>query len=145
MFGKKLQNTSIKAKKSKKLTSFGFTLVELLIVLALLGLFLALTIPFGTEFYREHVLQEQTAMLANNLKTVQSYAQSGKNDSSWGVRFEPGDQGCTNCYVLFQGDTYSERDEAHDKVYNLASGVVAEGVVEITFEKRSGKPQIITD
>ncbi len=132
-------------KKNNRISTTGFTLVEILIVLALMGLFLALTAPLGIEFYREHVLQDQTATLVNNLKTAQSYAQSGKNDSSWGIRFEPDDQGCTNCYALFQGDTYSERDGAYDKVYNLASGVVAEGVVEIVFEKGGGKPQIITD
>ncbi len=123
----------------------GFTLLELIIVLALLGLFLTLTIPFGIDFYRENVLQEQTSRLANNLKLAQSHAQSQKDNSSWGIRFEPTDQGCTNCYVMFQGNSYSERNSAYDKVFNVTSGVTMEGVVEIVFEKGTGDPQIITD
>jgi prepilin-type N-terminal cleavage/methylation domain-containing protein len=123
----------------------GFTLLELIIVLALLGLFLTLTIPFGMDFYRENVLQEQTSRLANNLKIAQSHAQSQKDNSSWGIKFEPTDQGCTNCYVMFQGNSYSERNSTYDKVFNITSGVTMEGVIEIVFEKVTGDPQIITN
>lgn len=48
----------MKGKVNKKKN--GFTLVELLIVLALLVIFSVATIPFGLNMYRSRILQEET-------------------------------------------------------------------------------------
>jgi prepilin-type N-terminal cleavage/methylation domain-containing protein len=119
----------------------GFTLMELLIVIALIAIFVAMTVPFTMDFYKEQVVEEQTANLANNLKVAQSHAQSGKNNSSWGIKFFEDE------YVLFMGDSYSdaERNTDYDKTYSISSGVTMEGVSEIVFEKGTGNAQIIED
>ena len=120
--------------------------MEILIVISLMVIFTALTVPFGVSFYRRQILGEQTATLANNLKVAQSHAQTAKNDSSWGIKFYPEDQECTNCYILFQGVSYnlrSEADKVFDKVFTISSGVLLEGVSEIVFEKGTGEPSIV--
>ncbi len=118
--------------------NFGFTLIELLVVLALIAVFTVIVAPFGADFYREQILQEQTQSLSSNLKLVQSRAMAGKNDSAWGVKFYPENQGCTDCYVLFQGGSYDGRDEDEDRVFNLSPGMTTEGMKEIVFEKGTG-------
>ncbi len=132
--------------------SKGFTLVEILTVIALMSLFLFLTVPIGMDFYREQIMQEQAEMLANNLKNAQARAQAGKGDSSWGLKFEPDDQGCTNCYVFFKGDLYEDegRNEDYDWVFELPTGVSIEEYLEvkidqIIFERGTGEPRIIEE
>ncbi len=123
--------------------NYAFTVVELLIVVVIIGLFSFLTIPFGFNFYSDQVLEESGANLMNNLKLAQSHAMAGRSDSSWGIKFYPEDQGCDNCYVLFKGDSYNERDEAYDSVFNFYPGITAEGMSEIIFEKGTGDSYII--
>lgn len=115
--------------------TIGFTLMEVLIVVVLMTLFLLLTIPFGIEFYREQVIEEQTSSLTNNLKIAQSHALSGKNDSSWGIKF------FTDYYILFMGEDYDdpERDTTYDREFSLSSGIEIEGISEVVFEKGTGK------
>jgi prepilin-type N-terminal cleavage/methylation domain-containing protein len=117
----------------------GFTLIELLIVLALTGLFLALTVPYGMNFYRQRILDEETSKLMNNLKIAQSHSIAGKGNSSWGVvLFE-------DCYILFMGDYYEDdgRNEDYDKTFNLSPGITIDGFSEIVFEKNTGEPNVV--
>ncbi len=123
--------------KTKNLkSSFGFTLIEIIIVVSLIALFVFLVTPFGLDFYREQVLEESTISIADKLKLAQSRALSEKNNSSWGVRFihEEGK------YVLFQGDSYDQRDSDYDQEFTLPSGMTIEGINEIVYEKGTGDP-----
>ncbi len=123
----------------RKIGGEGFTMTEVIIVIALLGLFLTLTAPFGMEFYRQQILNQETASLENNLKNAQSRAISGKEDSSWGIKF------FEEHYVLFAGDSYGERDDTFDETFNLRQGTTIEGVTEIVFEKYTGDPAVFTE
>ena len=143
-----MRNCIPKCAKETKRKKRGFTLIELLIVIALITLFTALTVPFGISFYRRQLLEKQTADIANYLKVAQSHAQTAKNDSDWGIKFYPDDQDCIKCYVMFQGESYASRSEAnkaYDKVFEISSGIEIEGAIEVVFEKRTGKPSIITE
>jgi prepilin-type N-terminal cleavage/methylation domain-containing protein len=131
----------MKNKKRKGLikSKGGFTLMELLIVLALTGLFFALTIPYGMNFYRQRILDEETSKLMNNLKIAQSHAMAGKENSSWGIAFFEG------YYVLFMGDYYddAERNDDYDKTFNFSSGIAIEGISEVVFEQSTGEPNVV--
>lgn len=114
-----------------------FTLIEVLVVGILILIFFIIAAPFGMEFYREQVLEEQTQAIANNLRVVQSRAMSSKNDSAWGIKFYPEDE---NRYTLFRGDSYGEREEGSDTDFNFSAGIVVEGISEVVFEKGTGIP-----
>jgi len=118
-----------------------FTLVELLIVLALIAILLLISIPYGMDFYYEKVLGDQTSQIANALKNAQSRAKSGKNDSAWGVKFKETE------YILFMGKSYDDpgRDDSYDESYDLPSGVETEGVKEVFFDQDTGYPRITPD
>lgn len=116
-----------------------FTLVELLIVIAFLVILLSLTIPYGTNFYREQVLSEEAASVAESLKGARSRAMAWKNRSSWGVAFNKPEEGQ---YTLFQGETYEGRSEEeirNDQIFTLTPGMEIEGPDEIVFEKFTGR------
>ena len=115
----------------------GFTIMEILIVIALIAIFLGLTVPFGMDFYRQQVLEEVAAEISNTLKTAQSYAQTGRGSSSWGVRFFEEE------FVLFMGNNFSERDETRDRVFDFPSGINVPGEIEeVVFEIGTGYPRI---
>ncbi len=118
----------------------GFTLIEILIVVILTALFLAMTVPFTINFYQQRLLDEETSKLANNLKIAQSRSITGKNNSSWGIRF------FEDHYTLFMGDYYDEvgRNEEYDQIFSLKGGMTIEGVLEVVFEKNIGNPNIIS-
>ncbi len=129
----------------------GFTLIEIIVVIVLMALFALLAVPFSSRIYREQLLQEQTVTLESNLKKVQSYAQNGKDNSSWGVAFNPSDVECENCYVVFRNSGeggYGEReveDRDFDEVFHVPEAVLIEGVSEIVFRRGSGEPEILED
>ncbi len=120
----------------------GLTLVELTIVMAFIVLLAALTVPVGTDFYHNEIMERDTRLLNTNLEKARDFATSGKLDSSWGIKFYPNDQECTDCYVFFKGNSYNEREVDYDKAFNFSSGVNIEEISEVVFEKISGEPHI---
>ncbi len=123
----------------------GFTLIELTIIIAVVLILSALVIPVTLDFYNSQILEKEVSSLENNLKTIQTWAMSEKDDSAWGIKFEPEDKECEGCYVLFQGNSYQNRNAAYDEVFVLPSSMQTEGIGEIIFQKSSGKPIIIND
>lgn len=113
-----------------------FTLIELLIVIALVVSIMALAVPFGVEFLQKQRIEEETATLANNLKAAQARATAGKNDSSWGIKFFEDE----DYYVLFAGESYETRISKYDEAFQLSSGTNITGADEIVFEKITGQP-----
>lgn len=117
----------------------GFTLIELLIVVGLIALFSALTIPFGVDFYREQIVEEQAVNLSNRLKIAQSRAISKKGSGAWGIAFHQPQEGS---YTLFKGDYFEAREEEYDEIYNLSSGIMLDGINEVVFMQFTGHPLI---
>ena len=120
----------------------GFTLIEIIIVIALITLLAALVAPAGIDFYQDNIEERQALLLKTNLEKARDFAIAGKLDSSWGVKFYPDDQECTDCYVFFKGNSYKKRIIAYDKVFTLSSGIDIEGMSEVVFEKITGEPHI---
>lgn len=122
----------------------GFTLTELLIILALVILIAALAIPMGIGFLQERRVEEEALSLANSLKTAQARAKSGKHDSAWGIKLNKPGAGQYTLFPLFESDSFEDegRDSSYDEVFQLSSGAQIEGtdeIDEIVFEKLTGK------
>lgn len=111
----------------------GFTLLELLIVIAAAILITALTIPVGVRFFQTQILDETTNGILETLRRAQNQAMFQKNDSAFGVKF------LSDSYVLFQGSFYDpEQDE--NETFTLSSGITTEGIDEVVFAKLTGIP-----
>lgn len=126
----------MKQRISRKNNS-GFTLIEILIVLALLFIFTVATIPFGVELYRSRVLEEETQTISAVLKRAQSNSILGKENSSWGVVFFPEEEN----YVLFKGEDFTEGDSTNQS-FKISPGVSVEQVEKVVFEKHTGNPRV---
>ncbi len=124
-------NKNIKSSNSK-----GFTLLELMIVIGLIVIFTALTIPYGMQFYDSRVLQGETTSVFNVLERARVHAVSGKEDSDWGIDFSsPGE------YHLLKGSNCDTGEVF--QTFSITSGVEIDTDIScIIFEKNTGKPKI---
>ncbi len=123
----------------------GFSLVEMMIVIALIVMLAAAALPITLDFLFRFTVIGETKILESNLKSAQAKAISGKNDSSFGVKFFPIDV-CPeeDCYVIFQGDSYDAREMGEDEVFYLPKEADIELIgeySEIVFEKNTGLVQ----
>lgn len=110
----------------------GFTLLELLIVIALVIILVALTFPIGLNFYGNQAMDETSSNIISALRKAQSQSIFQNNDSSFGVKF------LSDSYVLFQGGSYGGRIQSEDEIFSLPKGVSVSGADEIVFSKLSG-------
>ncbi len=118
----------------------GFSLLELLLVIALLIFLVGLTLPISLYFFQTILLDKATITVIDTLRRAQLQAMLQKNDSSFGVKIFPG----AYYYVLFQGDSYDSRVQNEDEYFFVWGDieVVSGRVDELVFSKFTGTPSI---
>ncbi len=115
--------------------SSGFTLIELILVVGLIVVFAAISLPITLSFYNNQVLEETANSFRNNLSKVRTWSMTGKGEGFWGIRFEQ------NRYILFEGENYESRNKVADLPIPLPYGITFESYNrEIVFERDTGKP-----
>ena len=115
----------------------GFTIFEVLIVIALGILLVALTLPVGVRFYQAQVVDETTTEVLGALVGAARESRLGKNDHAFGVKF------FSDHYVVFEGDQYASRIITEDQTVQFPGGTII-GILnpEIDFAKVSGIPNV---
>ncbi|MBL7159121.1 type II secretion system protein [Candidatus Microgenomates bacterium] len=111
----------------------GFSLFELLIVMAIMGILAALLSPFLSRFLFQYRLADTTDKFVKTLRKAQNYTFTGKEDSEWGVHYESGQ------LVLFKGNVYGE-DHSFDEEFGVSPSLNISGWNDIAFSKIRGKP-----
>jgi prepilin-type N-terminal cleavage/methylation domain-containing protein len=118
----------------------GFTLIELVVVLALVALFTGLAIPALRIAQRGSALNDESLSMVAVLRLAQSRTVSSEQASKYGVFFDMSTS--PDRYVLFRGETYAARDVASDEVHALPVSVEIAGTTlpgaETVFQKVSG-------
>lgn len=111
-----------------------FTLIETLFSI-LIFIFLISFITFGVDFYKRQEIENQAQNILETLRKAQIKSISGEHDSSFGVYFEE------RRYILFKGNSFSQRDPNFDEIFNLPPLIKLESVSEIVFLKTEGIPK----
>ncbi|MDP3685533.1 MAG: prepilin-type N-terminal cleavage/methylation domain-containing protein [bacterium] len=120
--------------------SDGFTLMEMVLVLAITAILLTLIVPVSQQFQVNALLTSETAALVTDLRRAQAAAVAGANDTSQGVHFDPTP---TDQWVLFPGSTYTP-GAVENEVHTLSSGLDMTAVAlqgggqDILFAERRG-------
>lgn len=111
----------------------GFTLLEMVFVIALAGIFVGATFPLGQAYLRRGELDSVARSFASTARYAQTRAQAGELDAAWGVTI------ATGSITLFQGATYATRDSAYDQDVPIPSSFVVTGTSEFDFEEGTGR------
>lgn len=112
----------------------GFTLIEFMIVTALIIMFSGLTLPMGFSFFQETTLKDQVRNIENSLRKAQAMAITGRGDSSAGVKITQ-----SEC-IIFEGESYEKRREEADIIIPFPVALSVSEADEIVFQKSTGLP-----
>ena len=128
-----LQNISISNIKR----TCGFTLLEMLIVLALVSSIASLTLFFGIGEYMQQSGETEVARLRTTLERVRNKALYGVDGLPHGVVLAPGSYAG---YVVFTGVSYEASNPATREYVGFTYPLqfVGEGVSEIIFSTLAG-------
>lgn len=143
----------ISAPRMRKETKFlseakGFTLVELLAVVAIIGLLTGIGIPAFNAFNRRQTLTQATKNLKTDLRAVQNRAVSGVEGKRWGIHLT--DE--SNQYEIFSTDDSSAYSSGKAKdlpsdvrVSNLQVGGVSRTPANVIFDRLTGEVGVYSD
>lgn len=117
--------------------SHGFTLLELIIVVGILGLLLAVIMPSFLNFRRNSILNTETQNVITLVNKARMSSMSSREDAQYGIHLE------ASKVVLFQGDTYVDGAGTNEElVLNTALTLslieVYGGGAEVVFQKVTG-------
>jgi len=116
----------------------GFTIVEIIVVLGILGILLVATAPVAWEFYQGIDLKSEYQNNLSYLKLARAYALANKNGSAHGVYF--GEGGAT----VFQGSSYAGREQSRDQFFPRSPFVAIVGASEVVFGALSATSSVAT-
>lgn len=125
---------SMKGKTMINKKQKGYTLLEVLLSVAIILIMAGLSIPVFQSFQNRNDLGVATEILANNLWRAQIFSANSKEDSQWGIKTGNGK------VILFKGNDYQNRDQIFDEIYETSTTLSFSGDQEIIFKKLSGEP-----
>ncbi len=121
--------------------SSGFTLMETLVVIAIIMVLFAIAMVNSSSFSSQADVDESALVIMNALRLAQSKTLASEEDSNYGVHCEE-----AKC-ILFKGIVYNSLDP-DNKIYNFspqveipvaASGIDLEGGgSEVVFDRVTG-------
>lgn len=130
-------------KKEKNFSfSKGFTIVELLTVIAIMFVLVSFSIPLFGSFQRKSDLVDSSEKVINVLRLAQSKTLASEGDSQWGVFFSTSTDPCE--LILFKGSSFGLREAVFDKVYKLPESIeifeinLEGGENEVVFNRLTG-------
>ena len=112
----------------------GFTLFEVLLIIAIVAAVFVISAPYDLEFYRGQLTGDAQANIIDALQRARHNAVLQKNDSDFGVHIEAPN------YVIFQGSDYNDRVMEQDEVFPLVDSLTFGGPTDIVFSKLTGVP-----
>jgi prepilin-type N-terminal cleavage/methylation domain-containing protein len=110
-----------------------FTLIELLLVIALIAIIVAMSTPFLSRMVMVNQLKKDQELLLSSLHKAQSYAMDNKDGQSWGV-----------CLSGNQMRLYSNScsNPNFNESFSLSNNISISGLSDVQFNQR-GEPNNI--
>jgi prepilin-type N-terminal cleavage/methylation domain-containing protein len=115
----------------------GISLMELLIVLAIVGIIVAIAVSQFSKIRNAQILKSTTEDILSVLNKARSQTLASLNSLQYGVRFE------TNRVVIFNGTTYDSNNASNEvinisSIARISSIALTDGVTDIYFNRLNG-------
>jgi len=122
----------------------GFTLVELLMVIAISLILAVVAVPIYGSLQVKSQINESTSLLIQNLRISKEKSMARFSDSAHGIKF------FSDSYVAYQGNSYSTRTASYDRNFDLGGEVELQWSLsgsgqsdEVNFSKGLGNPDMV--
>lgn len=114
----------------------GFTILELLLAVAMIAVLVGVSIPLYSIYYSRNSISDSSALVVDSLRAAREMSVASKHGSVWGVRLEQGK------VTIFKGQDFSSRDQSHDQVIILEDDIIFTGLNDIYFTKAGTPNQV---
>ncbi|MFA6386717.1 MAG: prepilin-type N-terminal cleavage/methylation domain-containing protein [Candidatus Paceibacterota bacterium] len=118
----------------------GFTLIEILAVIAILGIISSIIILSLSQFRNEQLLKNTTLDVVSLLSKARQNTLSSVNSTNYGIHFD------SNQVVLFTGSVYSSNNSTNEPIVfsskvniPIPSGLNIGGGNDVIFERLTGE------
>ena len=96
----------------------GFTLIEVLVVIALGVILATFSLLLGTNFYTSYSFRSDRDILVSALEKARNRSLANINQAPHGVHIDPAQ------YVIFEGATYATRDATKDESIPASAAII---------------------
>ena len=120
---------------------YGFTLLELLLVVAIIAILASAIAPVSSRLFSSAQLNENAASIVQTLRTARQRSVARFNDTTHGVYFEINEG--ADRFILYQGTSYATRNSAYDRIEILDDSITMTTNIsgnEVTFFEGNGTP-----
>ncbi|HSX33338.1 MAG TPA: prepilin-type N-terminal cleavage/methylation domain-containing protein [Candidatus Saccharimonadales bacterium] len=115
-------------------TAAGFTLIEMLLCVAIISLLVGMASPVYISFVERNDLSIATQTIAAMLTRAQTYARAANFDDAWSVDVQ------STTVTLFEGITFATRNTTRDEAYSIPGSVTPGFTGDIVFARFTGVP-----
>ena len=128
-----MQSPNISTRDKTQNKNLGFTLVEILIVVAMFAALITAAIIIGVDSYQRYLIRSDLEVASSLLQKARSSAVNNIGETSHGVYF--GDQ---IKFILFRGTSYATRNTSYDLLLDKSKNSTESGLSEVVFSPLSG-------
>lgn len=118
----------------RKLTTAGFTLIEMLLVVGIIGVISLIGAPLYINLNNVNQLDAASNLLVQDLYQAQTHSRNQSQDSQWGVAVNG------QVITLFAGTSYATRNTAYDANYTVPTAIHLSGSSQVVYSKLYGLP-----
>ena len=111
----------------------GFTLVEVLVVIAIMVILMGITAPFLVSAYNDYQFRSERDLAVSLIRRARAYSMAGTNGKDHGLKI------ASSSYVIFEGTSYAARDTAKDIIDSRNTNITITGASEIVFSYLTGR------
>lgn len=116
----------------------GISLVEVVVVISLILMFTALTVPVSEYFLGKQALESFSANVLGLMREAQRLAIRSRSSGEFGVFISSSSRQA----VLFKGSSYAGRDVSYDKTVVIPAGLdLVPEEAEVNFIDPDGRPE----
>ena len=122
----------VSARRQAERSLTGFTLIEILVLIAIMGTLIGMGLFFTLDAYRGSLFRSEVSVVVNLLQKARNQAINNIGQSPHGVRFESDE------YVLFHRDSYGSGDPTDEEI--IANPTISvTGLSEVVFDQLTGR------